>query len=231
MRCFESNRLFVRLQVNLATGEGLEACLEALTAGGKRLVAVINCAALSQVWAASAFGSGWIGCIGVQLPVGRRRSFVAQISRRCGLRLDSAVPSKPAPAPPHPPSVRSRRCAKPTPRRRQHSTCQPSCWTRWSGTKRPRAATLCSSTFRPTRWVDGRVVKLLMDPCVLPLLGSLERRTGCDPGTAWPASCADGHMCHVVVVAGQPTSGLAPHNAGYNGRVRWSHMYPTASHH
>ncbi len=36
------------LQVNLATGEGLDECLEALTAGGKRLVAVINCAALSQ---------------------------------------------------------------------------------------------------------------------------------------------------------------------------------------
>lgn len=35
-------------KVNLATGEGLDACLEALTAGGKRLVAVINCAALSQ---------------------------------------------------------------------------------------------------------------------------------------------------------------------------------------
>ncbi|KAI7836218.1 hypothetical protein COHA_009899 [Chlorella ohadii] len=35
-------------KVNLATGEGLDECLEALTAGGKRLVAVINCAALSQ---------------------------------------------------------------------------------------------------------------------------------------------------------------------------------------
>ena len=36
-------------QADLATGEGLDACLAALTAGGRRLVAVVNCAALSQV--------------------------------------------------------------------------------------------------------------------------------------------------------------------------------------
>ena len=37
------------LQVNLAKGEGLEACLQGLTRGGAlRLVAVINAAAISQ---------------------------------------------------------------------------------------------------------------------------------------------------------------------------------------
>ena len=34
--------------MNLATGEGLDACLEALTCNGRQLVAVINCAAISQ---------------------------------------------------------------------------------------------------------------------------------------------------------------------------------------
>lgn len=81
MRCFESDRLWVRLQVNLATGEGLEACLEALTAGGKRLVAVINCAALSQVGLACDQAGlpgcqiarlDWVG-FGARLPVGWRR--------------------------------------------------------------------------------------------------------------------------------------------------------------
>ena len=36
------------LQVNLATGEGLDESLQALTADGLQLVAVINCAAISQ---------------------------------------------------------------------------------------------------------------------------------------------------------------------------------------
>ncbi|KAL4436541.1 hypothetical protein ABPG75_003680 [Micractinium tetrahymenae] len=35
-------------QVDLANGEGLDACLADLTAGGRQLVAVVNCAAISQ---------------------------------------------------------------------------------------------------------------------------------------------------------------------------------------
>lgn len=45
------------LQVDFATGEGLAECLEALAAGGRRLVAVVNCAAVSQVGAEAR--AGW----------------------------------------------------------------------------------------------------------------------------------------------------------------------------
>lgn len=41
-------RLPVHPQVDLATGAGLDACLSDLTVGGRQLVAIINCAAVSQ---------------------------------------------------------------------------------------------------------------------------------------------------------------------------------------
>lgn len=70
-------------------------------------------------------------------------------------------------------------------------------------------------------WVDTR-----SEPCVVHLVDGAERRTGCDPVTAWPASCADGHTCCCCCRTTRIRP--RPHNAGYNGsRARWSRMYPT----